>query len=259
MRVAAIQHDIVWEDGAATRRHVEPMVAGAAAAGARPRRADRDVRAPASRWRPSASPSPTDGPTSTWIQRAGRVPRRLAVRLGGRAPGRRRQAPQRRSCWPGRTATTHRYAKIHPFTYAGEHEALRRRRRDRHRRRRRPAGQPLRLLRPALRRRLLAPGPDHRPLPLLRQLARGPPAHWQALLQARAIENQAYVRRRQPGRRGRRRSTYSGDSRIIDPLGEMLAGGARTETILLADVDAAEVAKVRDRFRFLPDRRTGAP
>jgi predicted amidohydrolase len=53
--------------------------------------------------------------------------------------------------------------------------------------------------------------------------------------------------------------TYSGDSRIFDPLGEMLAGAARTETILLADVDAAEVVKVRDRFRFLPDRRTGAP
>jgi predicted amidohydrolase len=39
----------------------------------------------------------------------------------------------------------------------------------------------------------------------------------------------------------------------------MLAGAAHTETILLADVDAAEVVKVRDRFRFLPDRRTGGP
>ena len=41
-------------------------------------------------------------------------------------------------------------------------------------------------------------------------------------------------------------------------MGEMLAGAARTETVLLADVDAAEVAKVRERFRFLQDRRTGA-
>ena len=34
MKIAAIQHDIVWEDGAATRRHLEPMVAGAVASGA---------------------------------------------------------------------------------------------------------------------------------------------------------------------------------------------------------------------------------
>ena len=34
MRIAAIQHDIVWEDSAATRRHLEPMVAGAVASGA---------------------------------------------------------------------------------------------------------------------------------------------------------------------------------------------------------------------------------
>ena len=35
MKVAAIQHDIVWEDAAATRRHVTPLIAQAAASGAR--------------------------------------------------------------------------------------------------------------------------------------------------------------------------------------------------------------------------------
>ena len=34
MRIAAIQHDISWEDGAATRRHLEPLVAGATGSGA---------------------------------------------------------------------------------------------------------------------------------------------------------------------------------------------------------------------------------
>ena len=48
---------------------------------------------------------------------------------------------------------------------------------------------------------------------------------------------------------------YSGDSRIVDPAGELLATAAVGETILLADVSAARVAEVRDRFRFLPDRR----
>ncbi|MGH9005690.1 MAG: nitrilase-related carbon-nitrogen hydrolase, partial [Acidimicrobiia bacterium] len=35
MKVAAVQHDVMWEDGAATRRHLEPLVGTAAAAGAR--------------------------------------------------------------------------------------------------------------------------------------------------------------------------------------------------------------------------------
>ncbi|MEP6660111.1 MAG: nitrilase-related carbon-nitrogen hydrolase, partial [Acidimicrobiales bacterium] len=78
--------------------------------------------------------------------------------------------------------------------------------------------------------------------------------HWQSLLVARAIENQAYVvgvnRVGEGGRLG-----YSGDSRIIDPLGEVIAGGARTEATLIAEVDPAMVRDVRARFPFLQDRR----
>ena len=48
---------------------------------------------------------------------------------------------------------------------------------------------------------------------------------------------------------------YSGDSRIIDPQGELLATASRTETVLLADLSTEHVAETRDRFRFLPDRR----
>jgi predicted amidohydrolase len=48
---------------------------------------------------------------------------------------------------------------------------------------------------------------------------------------------------------------YSGDSAIIDPLGEILATGAGVETILLADLDAGHVASTRDHFRFIQDRR----
>ena len=35
MKIAAVQHDIAWEDGPATRAGLEPLVAQAAAAGAR--------------------------------------------------------------------------------------------------------------------------------------------------------------------------------------------------------------------------------
>ena len=75
-----------------------------------------------------------------------------------------------------------------------------------------------------------------------------------ALLQARAIENQAYVVGvNRVGDGGG--LAYSGDSRIVDPLGELLATAAHTETILLADISADHVAATRDHFRFLQDRR----
>ena len=47
---------------------------------------------------------------------------------------------------------------------------------------------------------------------------------------------------------------YSGDSRIIDPLGEILASAAQTRDASCSPTSAAErVAEVRDRFRFLQD------
>jgi predicted amidohydrolase len=79
-------------------------------------------------------------------------------------------------------------------------------------------------------------------------------SHWMALLHARAIENQAYVAGcNRVGEGGGLR--YVGDSRIVDPLGELLATGSQHETILYADIEPATVASVRDKFRFLPDRR----
>jgi predicted amidohydrolase len=74
------------------------------------------------------------------------------------------------------------------------------------------------------------------------------------LLRARAIENQAYVVGiNRVGSGGG--IDYVGDSHIIDPLGDLLATASRTETIVLADVSTEHVASVRDRFRFLADRR----
>ena len=80
--------------------------------------------------------------------------------------------------------------------------------------------------------------------------------HWQTLLRARAIENQAYVVG--VNRVGEGNDlTYSGDTVIVDPLGDAVAEGVDfTEGIVLADLDPAVVADVRDRFRFLPDRRS---
>ena len=76
-----------------------------------------------------------------------------------------------------------------------------------------------------------------------------------ALLQARAIENQAYVIGCNRVGMGGNGLNYVGDSRIVDPLGELLATGSQGETILFADIEPAHVAAVREKFRFMPDRR----
>jgi predicted amidohydrolase len=75
------------------------------------------------------------------------------------------------------------------------------------------------------------------------------------LLRARAIENQAYeVGCNRVGSGGGLH--YSGDSCIVDPYGDVLASQRYGEGILLADVTADRVKEVRERFRFLPDRRS---
>ncbi len=84
-------------------------------------------------------------------------------------------------------------------------------------------------------------------------------AHWSALLRARAIENQAYVvacnRVGTGGSGAGNVLEYAGDSAIVDPLGEALATGSRTEALLVADVTAERVAEVRKALPFLADRR----
>ena len=79
--------------------------------------------------------------------------------------------------------------------------------------------------------------------------------HWSRLLEARAIENQAYllgVNRVGVGDG----LDYTGDSALLDPMGqEMAAALPGVEGIILADVDAREVARARERFGFLNDRR----
>ena len=78
--------------------------------------------------------------------------------------------------------------------------------------------------------------------------------HWLALLRARAIENQAYVIGcNRVGSGGG--LTYSGDSRIFDPLGNTLASANEKEEILLADITSDVVAATRQKFPFLQDRR----
>lgn len=73
-------------------------------------------------------------------------------------------------------------------------------------------------------------------------------AHWQVLLQARAIENQCFVlAANQGGQHGPDRVTF-GHSMIINPWGEILACHQSGEGIALADLDLAQLRRVRQRM-----------
>jgi predicted amidohydrolase len=84
-------------------------------------------------------------------------------------------------------------------------------------------------------------------------------AHWEILLRARAVENQAYVfAPAQVGRIGppnENRNAW-GHACIVDPWGEVLAdAGGTEEGIALAAIDPARLAQVRRDLPSLKHRR----
>jgi predicted amidohydrolase len=78
--------------------------------------------------------------------------------------------------------------------------------------------------------------------------------HWTVLARARAIENQTFVLAcNAVGRQGK--VDLGGGSMVIDPWGEVLARAGDDEEVLRVEIDAAAVAKVRETFPVLRDRR----
>jgi len=258
MRFAVVQHDIVWCEREANFVRLEPLIAEAASNGAEfvllcetfstgfavedPRFAE-----------------PHGGPSSRFLLEmaakhslvvAGSCPE-VAVAAGDDPRPSNTFVVAR----PG--GRVDRYRKIHPFTYGGE---------DRHVR---PGDDFVTLDIDGLRVSLfvcydlrfgdefwrLALDTDVYLVPANWPVSRR--EHWMALLRARAIENQAYVIGcNRVGDGGN--LSYVGDSKVFGPNGDLLADGTDAgETILYADVSAAEVVAVRDRFRFLQDRRRG--
>ncbi len=79
--------------------------------------------------------------------------------------------------------------------------------------------------------------------------------HWHVLLRARAIENQCFVvAAAQSGRHGRTRETF-GHSLIADPWGRVLAELPDGEGVAVAELDFAELERVRQRLPALRHRR----
>ena len=252
MRFGVVQHDIVWEDRAANFARLAPLVARAAGAGA-----EFVLLSETFSTGFSMTPGigePEDGPSAQFLREQAAE---HGVWVAGSCPevAPDGELPYNSFVLAGPDGTVHRYRKLHPFTHGGEHERFR-------------AGEkPVTVEVAGLR---VTPFVCydlrfadvfwHAALDTDVYLvtANWPAArrrHWQTLLQARAIENQAYVVGCNRVGTAGDGTGHAGDSRIVSPMGELLATAAGVETVLVADVDPAEVTATRERLRFLADRR----
>jgi deaminated glutathione amidase len=82
--------------------------------------------------------------------------------------------------------------------------------------------------------------------------------HWEVLLRARAIEDQAFVLA--PNQVGTAPPHYDswGHSAIVDPWGRLLAVAGEGERFVAADLDAGERERVRESLPALAHRRPAA-
>jgi predicted amidohydrolase len=258
MKVAAIQHDIEWEDGAATRKRLVPMIADAAGGGARLIVLS-EMYATGFSMDPTRVAEESGGDNEQFLIDQARVHQVWMIgSIAQWSPVAAETGQQSRgvnvAVVAGPDGQLHHYTKIHPFSYAGEHERY-------------DAGadfltvsiEGLRVsvficydLRFADEFWQRASDTDLYVLPANWPEPRR--EHWRVLLRARAIENQAYVLG--CNRVGKvDKLNHTGDSAIIDPLGRVLVEASVVEAVLAAEVSADEVSRVRARYPFLPDRR----
>jgi len=83
-------------------------------------------------------------------------------------------------------------------------------------------------------------------------------AHWEVLVRARAIENSVYViAPDQCGRHPSGRTTH-GDSMVVNPWGEILDRLPAGSGYAIAEIDSAELARVREHLPSIRHRRLNA-
>ena len=257
MKIAAVQHDIVWEDAKATTAELAGPVAGAAAQGARLVVLS-EMFATGFSMAPERIAEPEGGFVETWLREQADTNRCWV--LGSIAQTHAdHDRPANVAVLAGPDGQLHRYAKIHPFSYGGEHEFYR------------PGDRTLTVDVEGTRVSVfvcydlrfpdvfyaLAQQTDVYVVPANWPAVRQEP--WRALLRARAIENMAYVvgvNRVGTAPGARRDVAYGGASVVVDPVGTRLAEARDVETTLVVDVDPAVVTAARERFGFLDDRTT---
>lgn len=77
--------------------------------------------------------------------------------------------------------------------------------------------------------------------------------HWEALLQARAIENQCFVVGVNRVGEDANGLYYSGSSMVVDPMGKILAKVSGGEAVLEAELSAEFLQQIRQKYPFWKD------
>ncbi len=252
MRIAAIQSDIEWEDHETNRRRYSDRLWAAAGAGANlvllPEMFPTGFSMAA-----EEIAEPADGTSVAWmVDQASTHDVHLAGSMATLQEGGK---PTNRLVLAGPDGVVGHYDKIHPFTYSREGDHY-------------DGGSSFLTAQVGGLRTTFficydlrfadefwATAADTDLYVVVANWPRTRRHHWQTLLTARAIENQAYVAAVNRVGTDGNDLDYAGDSMIIDPMGNVLASASEGETILMADVDAAEVERVRTRFPFMADRR----
>ncbi|HTR02560.1 MAG TPA: carbon-nitrogen family hydrolase [Thermoanaerobaculia bacterium] len=253
MRVALVQMDLAWENVVENHRRARQRLEEAKARGARLALLP-EMFCTGFSMESEKIAQPPGGPSETFLRDAARE---LGLWVLASIPEAGAPKPRNMAILAAPDGSVARYAKIHPFTFGGEHRVY-------------TGGDrvvtaaiegvrvtpfvcyDLRFPEPF---RLAAEETD-----LFALVANWPEArreHWRTLVRARAIENLCYVAAvNRVGVGGGLR--YAGDSAVISPWGEVLAEGDASDAILVADVDPAAVRDARARFPALSDRRPEA-
>ena len=193
MKVAVVQHDIAWEDPEANFTRLAPMIADAAADGAR-LVVLTEMYSVGFSLRTEQTAEPVDGPSTRFLADQAIA---QGVWVCGSLPAQPRwcDAAVQPACPRGARGGAVPLRQDPSVHVRARRRALRRGEIVHDGRRRRPTGQPLRVLRPALRRRVLGARARHRLLRGRRQLAGG---------STRALDHTvAGARDREPGLRRR--------------------------------------------------------
>lgn len=252
MHVAAVQHDIDWEDPAGTRRRILALLDRAAASTEfllLPELCetgfslDLDVVADLA----------ADGRSSVaWAAECARE-RRTHMQIGHAVRARDGRGLNRATIVAPDGSTVGHYDKIHPFTFGDEQSVY-------------APGRQLQVFRCGEFRVCPLICYDLRFPEIWRHAARAGaevftigaswPArrqhHWRSLLIARAIENQAFVVA--CNRVGRDPShEYAGGSMVISPFGDVLAEGDADAGLIDATLDRAALLEWRRTFPALDD------
>jgi predicted amidohydrolase len=250
VRVALLQLDIIWEDVAASHARADLLLAQAARGGARLAVLP-EMFSTGFSLRPERVAQPPGGPSETFLRERARS---LGLWILASLPEVRDGEARNVALVVPPEGEPARYAKIHPFSFAVEDRQCV------------PGDGVVTLpvegarVTPFICYDLRFPEPfrlvadDTDVYVVVSNWPERRQAHLRTLLQARAIENLAYVvgvNRTGEGDGIR----YAGGSAAFSPWGEVLVEAGEEETVLFCEVDPGAVADARERFPALKDRR----